>query len=142
MYHKELMKMPLQDLLPELYGDDLVTEETQERIAHPRAVFIRKEANHLILQDVRVAVSDQPECLDRFLKDLQTLQPAMGLSQQIRGMHSTHLVHVQDVQTHMHTCTHTHLCKHTPHTRTHVRETRDMCNVIHRHLCCKVCQPT
>ena len=120
VHHKELMKLPLQDLLPELYGDGLVTEETQERIAHPRAVFIKKEANHLILQDVRVAVSNQPKCLDRFLKSLQTLQPAMGLSQRIRGMHGTHLVHVQDAQTHMHTCTHTYTNTHHTHTHMHM----------------------
>ena len=85
MHHKELMKLPLQDLLPALYSDGLITEETQERIAHPRAVYIKREANQLILQDVRQASGNQPGNLDRFLKSLQTLQPAVGLSQQIKG---------------------------------------------------------
>ena len=85
-HHKELMKLPLQDLLPELYSDSLITEETQERLAHPRGVFIKKEMNQRILQDVRVAVSNRPECLDEFLKSLQALQPAVGLSRRIKGM--------------------------------------------------------
>ena len=85
IHHKELMKLPLQDLLPELYSDGLITEETQERIAHPRAVYIKREANQFILQDVRQAIGNQPGHLDRFLKSLQTLQPAVGLSQRIKG---------------------------------------------------------
>ena len=85
MHHKELMKLPLQDLLPELYSDGLITEETQQRIVHPRAAYIRSDANQLILQDVRQALDNQPGHLDRFLKSLQTLQPAVGLSQQIKG---------------------------------------------------------
>ena len=85
MHHKELVKLPLQDLLPELYSDDLITEETQQRIVHPKAAYIRSDANQLILQDVRQAVDNQPEHLERFLKSLQTLQPAVGLSQQIKG---------------------------------------------------------
>ena len=85
MHHKELMKLPLQDLLPELYSDGLITEETQERIAHPRAVYTKKEANQFILQDIKQAIGNQPEHLDRFLTSLQTLQPAVGLSQQIKG---------------------------------------------------------
>ena len=85
-HHRELVKLPLQDLLPDLYGDGLITEETQERILHPRAVFVKREVNQLILQDVREAVSNRPEYLDRFLSSLQSLQPAMGLSQRIRGM--------------------------------------------------------
>ena len=88
IHHKELMKLPLQDLLPELYSDGLITEETQERIAHPRAVYIKREANQLILQDVRQAIGNQPGHLDRFLKSLQTLQPAVGLSQRIKGMYA------------------------------------------------------
>ena len=79
------MKLPLQDLLPELYSDDLITEETQQRIVHPKAAYIRSDANQLILQDVRQAVGNQPGHLDRFLKCLQTLQPAVGLSQRIKG---------------------------------------------------------
>ena len=85
MHHKELMKLPLQDLLPELYSDGLITEETQERIAHPRAVYTKKEANQFILQDIKQAIGNQPGNLDRFLKSLQTLQPAVGLSLQIKG---------------------------------------------------------
>ena len=87
MHHKELMKLPLQDLLPELYSDGLITEETQERIVHPRAAYIKSDANQLILQDVRQAIGNQLENLDRFLKSLQTLQPAVGLSQRIKGMY-------------------------------------------------------
>ena len=85
IHHKELTKLPLQDLLPELYSDGLITEETQERIAHPRAVYIKREANQLILKDVRQTVGNQPEHLERFLKSLQTLQPAVGLSERIKG---------------------------------------------------------
>ena len=88
IHHKELTKLPLQDLLPELYSDGLITEETQERIAHPRAAYIKREANQLILQDVRQAIGNQPGHLDRFLKSLQTLQPAVGLSQRIKGMYA------------------------------------------------------
>ena len=84
-HHRELVKLPLQDLLPDLFSDGLITVETQERILHPRAVFIKREANQLILQDVRQAVSSAPEYLDNFLKCLQSLQPAVGLSQRIRG---------------------------------------------------------
>ena len=86
-HHRELVKLPLQDLLPDLFGDGLITEETQERILHPRAVFVKREANQLILHDVREAVSNQSECFDRFLRSLQSLQPAVGLSQRIKGMH-------------------------------------------------------
>ena len=88
MHHKELMKLPLQDLLPELYSDGLITEETQERIAHPRAVYIKREANQFILQDIKQAIGNQHEHLDKFLKSLQTLQPAVGLSQRIKGMYA------------------------------------------------------
>ena len=80
------MKLPLQDLLPDLFCDGLITEETRERIIHPRAVFVKREANELILHDVREAVSNRSECLDRFLSSLQSLQPAVGLSQRIKGM--------------------------------------------------------
>ena len=85
-HHRELMKLPLQDLLPDLFSDGLITEETQERVLHPRAVFIKKEVNQLILQDVRQAVRTRSEYLDSFLKGLQSLQPAVGLSKRIRGM--------------------------------------------------------
>ena len=84
-HHRELMKLPLQDLLPDLFSDGLIKEETQERILHPRAVFIKREVNQLILQDVRQAVRARFEHLDSFLKGLHSLQPAVGLSKRIRG---------------------------------------------------------
>ena len=96
IHHKELMKLPLQDLLPELYSDGLITEETQERIVHPRAAYIKREANQLILQDVRQAVGNQPGHLDRFLKSLQTLQVAEALSQRVKGTYVCYFqVHAQ-----------------------------------------------
>ena len=127
VHHKDLMKLPLQDLLPELYSDGLITEETQERIAHPRAVFIKREANQLILQDVKQAVSNQPEHLDRFCKSLLTLQPAVGLSQRIKGMLIPGIVqsctHAQICLAHMHThaltYTNIHGQVHTLHAHAH-----------------------
>ena len=109
IHHKELMKLPLQDLLPELYSDGLITEETQERIVHPRVVYIKREANQLILQDVRQAIGNQPGHLDRFLKSLQTLPVAEGLSQRIKGTNAMPVTCIYNVHALLYACTHVHI---------------------------------
>ena len=83
LFYDQLIKLPLDENVPELFSHFLITKSTLERVAKP--YHIRAEKNGFILQDVLETVQQKPDMLDVFCNLLQDIPVAAKLAKQVKG---------------------------------------------------------